>query len=50
MPLERDLSKHKTIEEFTDHYDEEVSEAESKGVKNFEVIKAYRLLEALELI
>ena len=49
MPLERDPSKHKTIEEFIDHYDEVVSEAESKGVNNFEVIKAYRLLEACNL-
>ena len=49
MSLERDLSKHKTIEEFTDHYNEVVSEAESKGVNNFEVIKAYRLLEACNL-
>ena len=44
MSLERDPSKHKTIEEFIDHYEEVVSEAESKGVNNFEVIKAYRLL------
>ena len=49
MSLERDPSKHKTIEEFIDHYDNVVSEAESKGVNNFEVIKAYRLLEACNL-
>ena len=49
MSLERDQRKHKTIEEFIDHYDEVVSEAESKGVNNFEVIKAYRLLEACNL-
>ena len=39
MSLERDPSKHKTIEEFIDHYNKVVSEAESKGVNNFEVIK-----------
>ena len=49
MPLECDPSKHKTIEEFIDHYDEVVRDAESKGVNNFEVIKAYRLLEACNL-
>ena len=49
MSLERDASKHKTIEEFIDHYDKVVSEAESKGVNNFEVIKAYKLLEACSL-
>ena len=49
MSLERDPSKHKTIEEFIDHHDEVVSEAESKGVNNFEVIKAYRILEACNL-
>ena len=49
MLLERDPSKHKTIEEFIDRYDEVVSEAESKEVNNFEVIKAYRLLEACNL-
>ena len=45
MFLERDPSTHKTIEEFIYHHDEVVSEAESKGVNNFEVIKAYRSLE-----
>ena len=49
MSLEHDPSKHKTIEEFIDHYDEVVSEAESKGVNNFEVIKAYRSLETCNL-
>ena len=49
MSLERDPSKHKTIEGFIDHYHEVVSEAESKWVNNFEVIKAYRLLEACNL-
>ena len=39
MPLERVPSKHKTIEEFIDHYNEVVSKAESKGVKNFELYK-----------
>ena len=49
MSLEHDPSKHKTIEEFIDHYDEVVTEAETKGVNNFELIKAYRLLEACNL-
>ena len=49
MSLERDPSKHRTIEEFIDHYDEVVSEVESKGMNNFEVIKAYRSLEACNL-
>ena len=49
MSLERDPSKHKNIEEFIDHYNEVVSEAESKGVNNFEAIKANRLLEACNL-
>ena len=49
MSLEHDPSKHKTIEEFIDHHDEVVSEAEGKEVNNFEVIKAYRLLEACNL-
>ena len=49
MFLERDPSKHTTTEKFIDHYDEMVSEAESKGVNNFEVLKAYRLLEACNL-
>ena len=49
MSLECDPSKHKTIEEFIDHYDKVVSEAESKWVNNFEIIKAYRLLEACNL-
>ena len=49
LSLERDPSEHKTIEELIDHYDEVVSEAESKGVNNFEVLKAYRLLEACNL-
>ena len=41
MSLEHDPSKHKTIEELIDHYNEVVSEAESKGVNNFEVMKDY---------
>ena len=49
MSLERDPSKHKTVEEFIDHYGKVVSEAESKRVNDFEVIKAYRLLEACNL-
>ena len=49
MPFEHDPSKHKTIEEFINDYDDVASEAESKGVNNFEVIKAYRLLKACNL-
>ena len=49
MSLEHDPSMHETIEEFIDYYNEVVSEAESKGVNNFEVIKAYTLLEACNL-
>ena len=49
MSLECDPSKHETIGEFIDHCNKVVSEAESKVVNNFEVIKAYRLLEACNL-
>ena len=49
MSFECDPSKQKTVEEFIEHYDEVVSETENKGVNNFEVIKAHRLLEACNL-
>ena len=43
------MTVEKFIEHCGEHYDEVVSKAYSKGVNNFEVTKACRLLETCNL-